>query len=841
MLRTSWSRLGNVGRAVAVVGLVAGAVAALALVPITAASARRASSSARAVKVSPSDATINPAPAVTVDTNAHGGTGISIEGPTPQFDAFYTGEPGKWLHVVVLNRDDLKLVSNTNYDCPQATEHPYPSQEDKIKPCIDRVRDALAKLNDRDHTNLVIATSQYDGKNPNVQPPVGMFSALYGLVSPWKWWNDNQNVVRGTYSAIGIPGEPSLGAEKIGGQLDAGSGRLINNLGRDNEGKYVLVPGEQIEYDTQAPGSDAKTNVIEIGDKRYRYEEPGARSINGFMMLVVDTQTLDAKQYFFTPNSVDEMAKTLRAVNDAASAPFSRPKLVFIASRGLITDTRSVADLATQLTRDGGTRTRFMDAVWHSTLDAPDSYTLVGRAAAGPGDGLEAVGGPKSGTTLNTVPLIGTLERTGPYYDFRPQSADNAFSQSAHGDVLTGAIQLLQTVGRLQSDWPWQGNAERTAAIAYLGDQVLDTPYPQTQYWTIPWNADRWKTISEDIAKQPYPSGAKFGPQDLDWAKTELEKEIRWLNNEHEYMDDRAKPFSDATLKSWAELQSIASEIDKEVKAPDEDITKVQMKAVLDFALDLSKELPLGIGKGIAVEEAIYKLAIGVSTFEGEPVEDEFSVKVGQAGKALVDRMTAAEKYLSTDVPAMIASDPERLKIVGSCGAPTKEGRADCPFDASNWQFTSDDQTHAAAGLLRGSKVTAYGALLPAKYQAWRLPPSKNKTAAKYAGRTFPVDCYYPFKDEPETGQVAVPESAFEDGDYEITALGYLTGRGTLEDRWKMHVPEASVTNPLFGTGSGELGVNKEEFFSRFFPSRDPLPHYPEDSTPTGWDIFGCR
>ncbi len=831
-------------RAAVAAGLVVGAVTALAVMPISAASARKAFPSARGLAVSPQEATIDPPPSVTVDTNARGGTGILIEAPTRQFDAFYQGESGMWLHVVVLNRDDLALVSNTNYDCPEATQHPYPSQVEKLKPCIDKVRAALAKLENRDHTNLVIATSQYDGKDANVQPPVGMISALQPSLGAgaWDWWNPSTKVVRGTYSAIGIPGQPGLAREKIAGQLDAGSGRLINNLGRDNDGKYVLVPGEQIEYDTQASGSDAKTNVIKVGDKRYRYEEPGGpNGMNGFLMLVVDTQSLEAKQYFFHYAETDEMVNTLRAVNNDAVKPFSRPKLVFVASRGHIRPGADMARLAEQLTRDGGTRTRFMDAVWHSSIDAPYSYTLVGRAATGTGSGLEAVGGPKSGTTLNTVPLTGTLERTGPYYDFRPQSAANAISQTARNDVLTGAVQLLQTVGRLQSDWPEQGNAERTAAIEYLGEKVLDTKYPRTQYWTMPWTANRWNKISAKIAQQSYPSITAFGPEAFDWAKDELEKEIGWLNSEHEYLDDRAQPFNDATLKSWSELQAIASEIDKEVKAPEQTVTEVQAKAILDFALDLSKEAPLGIGKAIAAEEALYKLAMGVSTFGGEPVEDAYSVKVGQAGKALVDRMTAAEHYLSTEVPETVASDYEKLKIVGSCGSPLKEEQAACPFNASDWHFTSLDQTHAAAGLLRGSKVAAYGALLPAKYKAWRLPFSKYKAAnKKYAGRAF-LECFYPFKDEPETGQVAVPESAFEDGDYEVTALGNRTGGGLIDDRYKMEVPLASVTNPLFGAGSGELEINKEEFFSRFFPSPETNLHYPDRDTPTGWDLNLCQ
>ena len=103
------------------------------------------------------------------------------------------------------------------------------------------------------------------------------------------------------------------------------------------------------------------------------------------------------------------------------------------------------------------------------------------------------------------------------------------------------------------------------------------------------------------------------------------------------------------------------------------------------------------------------------------------------------------------------------------------------------------------------------------------------------------MQCFYPFADEPETGQVAIPKSADENGDYQITALGYLTGKGLVNDRWEMHPPPASVTNPLFGTRSGELEINKEEFFSRFYPSRDSLPHYPERDTLTGWDLGLCQ
>jgi hypothetical protein len=581
--------------------------------------------------------------------------------------------------------------------------------------------------------------------------------------------------------------------------------------------------------------------VIQIGDKRYVSQLPYSGRLDRIEMLIVDAQTLEGRLYSFRHG--DDWAGVvdiLRAVNAAAGKPFARPKLVFFATRGIsnLEGSSDVPRVADELTRDGGTRTRFMDWIWHAHGPDPASYTLVGETGLGTGGGQEAVS-LKSGTGLNTVPLAGTLARTGHYYDFRAQNADNALSHTAGGDVFTGAVELLQTVGRRQSAWPEKGNAGRTAAIEYLGEQVLGTKDPRTQYWTIPWAASKWETISAEIASQSYPSATAFTPEDFGWAKTELEKEIGWLNTEHAYLSDRARPFSDTTLKSWAELQSIAAKIDHEVKAPDQ-TTKAQVAVIAEFALEIGKELPLA-GKAIAAGAAIYKFATENATIGGEPVEEPLEVKAAEAGKALVERMTAAEHYLSVDVPEVVSSDYEKLKIVGSCGSPLAREQAACPFKASDWQYSRLDQEHAAAGLLRGSKVAAYGALLPVKYNAWRLPLSKHKEAnTKFAGRAF-AECFYPFAHEPETGQVAIPKSAKTDGDYQITALGYLTGRGLINERSDMHVPLASVTKPLFGTGSGELAVNKEEFFSRFFPSPNTELRFPEQTTPTGWDISLCR
>jgi hypothetical protein len=226
----------------------------------------------------------------------------------------------------------------------------------------------------------------------------------------------------------------------------------------------------------------------------------------------------------------------------------------------------------------------------------------------------------------------------------------------------------------------------------------------------------------------------------------------------------------------------------------------------------------------------------------GEPVENSFAVKTGEVGKELVDRMTAAESYLSVELPQVISSDYTKLKIVGSCASPLAKDHADCPFTPSDWQYTSDDQKDAAHGLRDSSRVAIYGALLPAKYTAWNLLPlSKHLTAnTDFAGRAG-LACFYPFKDEPSNGQLAVPQDADADGFYKVTALGFLTGDGTLTDRWQMHVPTAALVDRLFGSGSGDLAVNKEAFFDRFFGGHQQSGlHYPERDTPTGWNLSLC-
>ena len=830
--------------AVRVLCLVSVALCALAAI-VVAASAEAAPGGAEAGCPPSWGSRVNPPPSVTIDTNARGGTGIAITGPTPLIgecypgaNAFYPGAADKWLHVVVVKRKDLAPVLNMSFDCPEATTYPSPHHEERISHCIGEVKSELAKYEDRDHTNLVIATSQYDGKNQTVQPPVGMFAALGPAlsISSWNWWEPSQEVRRGTYTAIGVPGEPGLGRELIGGQLAPGSARMVDNLVRDNQGNYGLVSGQRLAFDTRAPGSSKAVNIIQVGDQRFQ-QDCTRRVRESFQVVILDAQTLEGKSYF-PQDGWRGLATVLSDANRAARAPYSRPKLVFIATCGEAPDLGldGLKEAADEITQTGGTRSRFMDVAWHAK-----PYTLVGRA------GLAAGLGDEAGR-----PVQGTLARLGPYYNYQVETA-NPLSQASSGDLLTGTTQLLQTIGRKSSDWPEvadaHGNpppraANKAAAIAYISEKEFDnTPDPRTQYWTYPWGTGaptHWQNVESAIRKLAPPSGEKFNDQDFAWAQDELQKEIEWLIDEHTYMEQRAKPFYSHVLESWAGLQEIASQVDHEVQAPDK-TAEARAGAILNFALDIGEEIPV-VGKAVGASAAAYKLVTEYDKAGNEPLESPFPVKASEVGKKLAERMSLAQDALTTDVPNAIAADYQKLKTVGECVDNTAPDHSECPFKPKDWQFTPDDQKEAAEGLKKSSMVAVYGALLPVKYQVWKLPPSRHEKANEnFSGRaTFA--CFYPFEHEPATGQIAIPLGEHPaTTDYQISALGFLTGTGVIDNRWEMHTPEASVTNPLFGNGAGELGINQEQFFSRFFSSTSELTHYPERDTPTGWDVFLCH
>jgi hypothetical protein len=793
---------------------------------------------------------VDPAPSVRLLTGAQQGTqwGIALRGP---INAFYPGAADEWLQVLVLDRRDLTLVSNKSYDCPAATAHPRESEHAALSGCVQAVSKDLASLAKSKRPTIAVAVN-LPGPDPAVQPPAGVGDALGGYVAPWEWWSSAAVVRRGTFAAVFQPGE-SNGQVQLAAPDPTvpGSGMIDDNLFLDNEGRYSLVSGQRPRFETQAPGSSATQNVIAVGGRSFAQALP-ANSRGGFQVLVLDARTLEGRSHWFethgSPAGVRAMQETLAAANSAGGGrgQFGYSELIFVAGRGnptvdLLGDAYpSVDPLATAIEEAGGSRSRFLQALG-SKMSTGNSYTLAGRSRLGHANGDEVLGsGPSAAASLNTAPLSGVLARAGRYYEFRVENADPLGSEG-QAPLNRGAAELLQVAGQGPTPWPEQGNPGRTAAVEYLGEAVFETDNPRTQYWTRVFNADEWARVATTIEQLPAPLAAKgFDAADFLWARRELVQEIAWLRWTYAHLEKLAKPFDSTEFQSWSKLQRIADEVENEVKASEEEKAEALASGVFELTLDIGEEVPL-VGKVVGAASAVYHFGMEVAKIEGESAGDNFSVKVGRVGEEFTDRLAATQSLLIRQLPDAIASDYGRLKAIGTCSAPTRVDWAGCPFDHEAWEYTQVDQETAAKSLLTSSEGAAYGAIVPAKYSAFELPIQTIRQATTFSGLTLEVVCHWPFADSPASAQYARPmfrEIGLPDENLRetwiVTALGELQGDGTIGSAYRMKVPEAGVTDQIFGDGKGQLNLSQEDFLARNFRAETDLK-YPLRDSPTGW------
>jgi hypothetical protein len=811
----------------------------------------------------------DPTPAVPVDTitthldNGHVQYGIQVGGH------FYaaTDPDHAYAQLVALNRKTLTPVSgplaNKSYICqsPQGCS----SADDELK----------ADLSQLDSNDLVIVSNPLAYHASSFYP--SEFWALLKRigVSDTGFAHYGGSLPRGAISAIGVPGmDPGQGAwhAVIGG--GRGAGRMRDYLVRDNEGNYVFAPSDRIDFSTQAAGSGAHTNVMRIGDRSFSADVGSDEG--GFQVVVADSQTLaGTSRWFPTNEDCVRLIKDLRAMFDMLKGAYDAgDKLVFVASRGN-PDTRlcdqsaeqqtvnqDLRELANQTERLGGTRGAFFKAL-DPGLYKDYSYTLVGSSRAGEGKGVESLGTDttRDRGALNTAPITGRLDRTGPNYTFEAEDA-HVPSATSGRDPSRAASELAKLAFQPPTRWPEQGNAGRVAAIAWVGKQVFGTDDPRGQYWTVPFingqfDYGYWSDAASRIRKLTYAQTSSFSADDLAWAKGELQREIGWLISTHRYLDALSTAFGKTQLQSWADLKQISNSIRDLVDVSPDAQTFATNRAVFDFARSMIADILPAAGQSAAfAANDIYDLVTTLAEVNGKPAVDRFQSRADEVGVKLADRMAAAQGTLSHQLPNTIAADYGKLRTVGACASSDPSDWSSCPFEHNDWQFTQDDQSNAAKALRAATKVWAYGALLPARYNAYKLPlwwRRKVNDNNEFFGLTV-AGRFSPFAGLPDSAQMAKPiyrniptydhsidvrngQWTTHGETWEITALGYLKqGDGTAFNPWVMGYPDAKAIDPLFNPVSqGGLGIDAETFFDRSFPNRVTDLHYPERDTPTGW------
>ena len=415
---------------------------------------------------------------------------------------------------------------------------------------------------------------------------------------------------------------------------------------------------------------------------------------------------------------------------------------------------------------------------------------------------------------------------------------------------------LQQTVFEAPGDWPERGNPGRTAAITWFGQKVYDTPDPRTQYWTIPYSAEVWDSKRRDIESQSYPASAGFSEADFQWAKDELANEIDWPESEHAYLASLAEPFARGSLESWASLQSIASDVNNDVHSPPENKVTASILAILDFGLEVGKELPEPAGQIIGVVGAIYHLAAELTSINADGTEDAgaaFQTTVGKLGEDLAARLQDAQETLTGQFANIIASDYRKLRTVGECAAGHQEG---CPDDPARWQFTQDDQRLANTSLQYGAQSTFYSALVGTKYKVYDLPvPSvfDYTTPDNFIGHDLGPGQVCIFTGDPAYSSTIAGAALFNATQlitvHNVSVLGYTTHAGVITDPFRMNWPEGSVIERMFSPvnvngdiSKGCLGMDRETTFA-LFPQHTTLDYFPLAGPPaarTAWAADGA-
>jgi hypothetical protein len=859
----------------------------------------------------------DPTPAVPVDTMAEEGGDFGIRVGTGP-DSFFPAHLNSWAQLVTLQRDSLEPdpnlqgLTNKSYDCPFSQVNPGEGTD--LPQCVAQLQADLNKIDS--HHIVIVANQPWQGDPLDVQHPYRLELALGRIgVAPTSFSrppscqpcydssgndvNADDHRLTGSISAIGVPGTPEgEGDWHAVPSQDAGTGQgqMTGYLVRNNDDDYTFEAYDRIDFNTQAPGSSSSQNVIRVGDESFSQSFNGG----GFGVVVLDAQTLQGESHSFvtTNTGIDVLRQQLEGMRDLLhDANHAKdPKLVVVTSLGQPAiqyysfhhDTtpyaplnKDLSQLVDEVEQLGGTRNAFYKMLDPALYDQ-NSYTLVSGSNSGPGQGEESVGQGITGNgtgPLNTTRMSGALARTGPNYGFEVQGAPRTGPEPSGGDPTRGPSELAHIVLQEPTQWPEQGNAGRTAAIAWIGNHTPDlmTPDVRGQYWTKKTVADQfnysgWREIAYEIQGLQYPQDKPdcspdlgFCAADLDWAKKELAGpltnpalvggEIRWLIKTHEYLDGLATPYAKTQQKSWANLQTKANEISSKVGASDDAPVRARAMAFFDLARGLVEELPK-VGKAIHVLNDVYELVVELSEINHEPAGEDFPSTASKVGDALADRMFNAQETLTRQLPNVISADYGKLKAVGACSTGDQAG---CPFNVADWSYGQDFQSDAGKGLLQATDAWASGELLSARYSLYQLPPYWRTTVGNnfdFYAKSFPT-LSYPFHGLPESAQVAKPiyrnlatyNYKFDppcglSDDYchtvgetwQISALGFLkSGGGTLFNPWVMGYPDASITDPLFKpVAQGGFGMDPETFFDTNFTGKE-LKDFPYEGITPGW------
>ncbi len=651
--------------------------------------------------------------------------------------------------VLVLDRSTLKLVANKAYS--------------------DSVADwgvLVEYLSDLTPSVLVIVA----------QGSEGVFESPYTLIGGPQMARPVGGGVLPSLSMVGVPGLEE-GAAQFNYLPPPVSGTpartpMVGFLAMDQLGNFGFVPGgsEAFAFGGATPS---------VGDCQHPGTFPACDGATvGYRVTVQDSRTLATDVPGTTPGEVfntggrdrtpeQQTAEALRmaAFLDAVEADDvvtirvqadrdPQTEATYAAPVGKV-DGAAMAKLAVSVARVGGTRNGFNVAALTRGQYQPVStnghvYGLVGWGGAGEGNGAEMAAGVDG---AGPVPVLSGVLRPDRQSRYRPVQVKNSLGPTN----LLGAI-ALQPASR----WPGEDDPGVGQAITCIGQRFTQLGGdPRSAYWSQGVIADgEWLTFSGQVAALKYEDmdcdDLQFDERDFASARKTLQQELEWVGNTWTYLHAQESPWSQSTLRGWAEVHDIADSVENAVNKP----TDTVAMRWLDFTDILLKLLgPATDGATTVMAESMdLGLAIYSAEAGGGPSDLEIRTTADQIATSFITHATRAQ--LAYDgIGRAIVSDYDRLRRVGSVAGcnPDPSDPDACPQE---WRLSGTDITRAESNVLLALKRLAYTKLLPLGYPVLTL--TRTKPLA-FPPDPHEYDCSggnYPFKDIPPTASTSLMREA---------------------------------------------------------------------------------
>ena len=646
-------------------------------------------------------------PLVPIDTvvDSSSGPGIRYAGTTYPAEAV-PGQPSEIVQVLVLNRQTLRMESNSSYTDTGL------------------LQTALGRLKD---TSLVIVSLQRParpGNEPLHGPDLGKALAWIGFPDITVG-----NRAPGTLSAIGVP--KTTADQKTAGNasvdLNSQGGGMKGYLTQDRWGNYGFVTSEQPTFTTpREKPCDPQP-------------DPQACNHSGFRVIEVDPYTGQpiADRFFGTndrnvnASAQDSQARMMGAFVDGIPAGVL-VKIETVTNRlpgelgyrrpiGNI-DPETMKNLAIIVDHVGGTRNGFNRAAVET---GPDSgapvYTLLGWGQAGEGNGAEASLGV-DGAGDDPI-LSGTLRRDRSYR-FRPVQTETFGSVS---DELQQKIMARPDT----KAWPLSGDPGAMRALAYLGvKQGTLGCDPRSSFWMLRLTTADAARDALQVGGIDEPSAGTIDPcttRPVDFtdtqfmaARDELKLELGYVGNARSYLDRLSSPFAKGALTSWGQAMDISQKVYSASRNPNANVgmrwlefTEIILKLLGPATLHITPEIAdlMEFGVWLAGDKD-----------DGAPGDQEVrfeAVKLGNEFIEQADNATATYGRLGD----IVVSDWAKLGSIGQHGGCNPHENPDCPDYLA---LTGADTDAASAAFYRGIQRIAYETLVPAGFNVFELNQYPN-------------------------------------------------------------------------------------------------------------------